>query len=78
MSTIMLNNKRDDLSREISAVLDKWTDFERTIFSQSHYQGQSVKSISRTLNVDENIIHTILKRCEQELHTSLKVSSFRI
>ena len=72
MSAVLLNSKREDLFREITGVLHNWPDLDRRIFFQAHYQGQSTESISRSLKVDEKKVHTILKKCERELHTSLK------
>ena len=72
MSTLLVKGKREDLFQKITGVLYTWTDLERTVFFQSHYQGQSVESISRSLKVDESIVHTILKKCERELYASLR------
>jgi DNA-directed RNA polymerase specialized sigma24 family protein len=72
MSAVVLDRKREDLFREISNVLRKWPDLERRIFDQAHYHGQSPESISRSFKMDVEKVSSILKRCDHELHTSLR------
>ncbi len=67
--------EHDNLFQEIYKVYRQWTELERTIFSQAHYQGQSVETISCTLQLDLEEVNAILKQCDRQLHASLK--SFR-
>jgi len=72
MSAGIEKKKREGLIKEIISVLGQWSERERSVFSQAHYQGQSVDAISRShqLNVEE--VQQILKQCERRLHASLK------
>jgi DNA-directed RNA polymerase specialized sigma24 family protein len=64
--------KREDLSREICNSLRKWPELERRIFSQAHYNGQSLEAISRSLQLDVREVNAILKQCDHRLHASLR------
>jgi DNA-directed RNA polymerase specialized sigma24 family protein len=72
MSAILLKRKREDLFQEIRGVFRKWPDLERKVFSLAHYQGKSMEAISRSLEVDVEIVRKILGECERELYTSLR------
>jgi DNA-directed RNA polymerase specialized sigma24 family protein len=70
------NTEHEYLFEEILAVLRQWPELDRTVFSQSHYSGQSPEDISRSLHLDVQEVGTILKQCECRLHASLR--DFRI
>lgn len=72
MSAIILKENRKDLFQEIWGIFHKWTDLERRIFAQAHYCGKSSKSISSTLNVGVEEVGCVLRKCERELHASLR------
>jgi DNA-directed RNA polymerase specialized sigma24 family protein len=72
MSAFLLKEKREDLVRTIAGVFRHWTDLERQIFSQAHYQGKTPEIISHSLNVESNEVDGILHKCEQELRISLR------
>lgn len=72
MSAIILKEKHKDLFQEIRGIFHKWTDLERRIFAQAHYCGKSSKSISSNLNVGVEEVGCVLRKCEQELHASLR------
>ena len=63
---------REILIREIANALGQWPERERSVFSQAHYQGQSVKAISNSLQLDVEEVRKILKMCERRLHASLR------
>ena len=67
--------KRENLFQLIFDALNRWPEFERRIFSQAHYNGQSVKAIARSLQLDAEEVSTILRRCDCRLYASL--NSFR-
>jgi DNA-directed RNA polymerase specialized sigma24 family protein len=64
--------RRENLIQEIVSVLGQWPERERIIFSQAHYQGHSVESISRAHQLDESEVRQILQLCERHLHASLR------
>jgi DNA-directed RNA polymerase specialized sigma24 family protein len=64
--------RRESLIREIFSVLGQWPEIERSVFSQAHYEGQSMEAISRSLQLDVEEVHQILERCDQRLHASLR------
>jgi len=76
MSAVLIKGKREDLFRQITGVYHKWPDLERKIFTESHYRGQSLETISQSLNIDVQRVNTILTKCENELHSSLR--NFRV
>jgi hypothetical protein len=67
--------KRENLFQSILVTLNRWPELERRIFSQAHYNGQPVKSIARSLQLDVEEVSTILRQCDRRLYASLK--SFR-
>ena len=71
MPAVIARLKREKLFREIVKTIDEWPEIERRIFSQAHYQGQSLEAISRCLQLDVNEVNSILRRCERRLHASL-------
>lgn len=75
MSVITAAMKRENLFQEISRTLSQWSEIDRKIFSKAHYEGQSVRSISHSLQLDAKKVKSILKQCELRLHASLR--SFR-
>jgi DNA-directed RNA polymerase specialized sigma24 family protein len=64
--------KRESLTQEILCALGQWPEIERNVFSRSHYQGQTVEAISRSLQMDVEEIHRILQHCDRRLHASLR------
>jgi DNA-directed RNA polymerase specialized sigma24 family protein len=72
MSVAIEKTKREGLIKEIISVLDQWPERERSIFSQAHYEGQSVDAISRSLQLNVEEVQQILRLCERRLHASLK------
>ena len=67
--------KREKLFQSIFDALDRWPELERSIFSRAHYDGQSVKAIARSLQLDAEEVRTILRGCDRRLYSSL--DSFR-
>ena len=63
---------RENLFKEISSVLRQWPELERKIFSQAHYRGQSLETISHSLQLDVEEVGAILKQCNRRLHASLR------
>jgi len=74
MSAVTSGIRRENLFLEILAVFRQWPDLERRIFSQAHYKGQSLETISHSLGLDAEEVRTILKRCDRQLHTALRNS----
>jgi len=72
MSAVTAKIKREDLFQEISNVLRQWPELERRVFSQAHYHGQSLEAISHSLELDVEEVSAILKRCDRQLHASLR------
>ena len=72
MSAVIIKRKREDLFREISDILHKWPDLERSVFAQAHYYGQSPESISHMLEMDVEKVRSILRQCDRKLLTSLR------
>jgi DNA-directed RNA polymerase specialized sigma24 family protein len=72
MSAAIINRKREELFREIASVLREWPDLECRIFARAHYHGQSLESISHSLNLDVEKVSMILKQCDRKLQTSLR------
>jgi DNA-directed RNA polymerase specialized sigma24 family protein len=70
------STEHEYLFEEILGVLRQWPELDRTVFSQSHYSGQSPEDISRSLHLDVKQVGTILRQCEYKLHASLR--DFRI
>jgi hypothetical protein len=67
--------KRENLFQLIFDALNRWPELERRIFFQAHYNGQSVKAIARSLQLDAEEVSAILRRCDRRLYASL--NSFR-
>jgi hypothetical protein len=67
--------KRENLFQSIFNALDRWPELERSIFSRAHYNGQSVKAIAHSLQLDVEEVSAILRRCDRRLYASL--DSFR-
>jgi len=63
--------KREKLFQSIFNALDRWPELERSIFSRAHYDGQSVKAIASSLQLDVEEVRTILRRCDRRLYSSL-------
>jgi DNA-directed RNA polymerase specialized sigma24 family protein len=72
MSAGIEKTRRGILIQEIISALDQWPERDRSVFSQAHYQGQSVEDISRSLQLDAEEVQQILKLCERRLHASLR------
>jgi hypothetical protein len=67
--------KRENLFQLIFDALNRWPELERRIFFQAHYNGQSVKAIARSHQLDAEEVSAILRRCDRRLYASL--NSFR-
>ncbi len=63
---------REDLFQGICNTLLKWPELERRVFSQAHYHGQSLETISRSLQLDVEEVSKILKECDLRLNTSIR------
>jgi DNA-directed RNA polymerase specialized sigma24 family protein len=72
MSVDVQTMEHERLLQEILAVLGRWPDLDRTVFSQAHYNGESPESVSRSLHLDVEEVSAILKQCEYKLHASLR------
>jgi DNA-directed RNA polymerase specialized sigma24 family protein len=75
MRPIIAGTKRETLLKEIYNAFIQWPELERRVFCQAHYYGQSPEAISRSLQLNEEEVRTMLKQCERRLHSSL--SNFR-
>jgi DNA-directed RNA polymerase specialized sigma24 family protein len=64
--------KREALIREIVSALGQWPERERNVFSQAHYEGQSIEAISRSHRLGVEEVRQILRLCERRLHASLR------
>ncbi len=67
--------KRENLFQSIFNALNRWPELERCIFSRAHYDGQSVKAIAHSMQLDVGEVSTIIRRCDRRLYASL--DSFR-
>ena len=76
MHAAIANTEHEYLFNEILFVLRQWPELDRTVFSQSHYSGQSPEDISRSLHLDVAEVGTILRQCEFRLNAALR--DFRI
>lgn len=72
MHAAVSKERREDLFRQISDILNEWPDLERQVFSLAHYHGQSPDDISRSLKLNGDVVMAILRRCECGLHDSLR------
>jgi len=74
-SILDTERERELLSQVIVETLDSWPQLHRQIFSEAHYRGRSVESISSSLGVGADTVRSILRDCEDRLRNALK--SFR-
>jgi|WetSurMetagenome_2_1015567.scaffolds.fasta_scaffold38591_2 DNA-directed RNA polymerase specialized sigma24 family protein len=72
MQSIIARIERENLATEILNALYRWPELDRQIFSQAHYRGQSLETISRSVQLGVDEVRDILKRCDRRLHESLK------
>ena len=63
--------EREHLVQEILDTLRQWPELDRRIFSQAHYEGQSLEAISRSLQLDVKAVSAILQQCDCRLRASL-------
>lgn len=63
--------EREHLFQEILNILRQWPELDRKVFSQAHYEGQSLEAISRSLQLDVKEVSAILIQCDCQLHASL-------
>jgi DNA-directed RNA polymerase specialized sigma24 family protein len=66
------NIDREDLFQEIRNTLFEWPELERRVFSQAHYNGESLETISRSLQLNIEEVSTILKECDRRLNNSIR------
>jgi|WetSurMetagenome_2_1015567.scaffolds.fasta_scaffold1618471_1 DNA-directed RNA polymerase specialized sigma24 family protein len=64
--------KREDLFQGILDVLREWPNLDQQIFAQAHYHGQSIETISRSLNLDIGKVRVILQCRNRELYAALR------
>jgi DNA-directed RNA polymerase specialized sigma24 family protein len=64
--------KREDLFHRIVDTMREWPNLDRQIFAQAHYRGQSIETISRSLNLDVKETRLILQHRDRELYTALR------
>ena len=74
MPVVCEKMKREDLFRGILGALREWPNLDRQIFTQAHYHGQSIETISRSLNLDVEEVRLILRHRDRELYTALRIS----
>ena len=72
MRAVIANQEHNHLLQEIFVALRQWPDLDRRVFFLSHYRGQSVETISRSLQLEVDDVSTILKQCDLRLHASLR------
>jgi hypothetical protein len=72
MPAVTAKIKREALFQEIVFVLRQWPELERRVFSLTHYHGQSLEAISRSLNLDAEEVSAILKQCDRQLNACLR------
>jgi DNA-directed RNA polymerase specialized sigma24 family protein len=65
--------KREDLFQGILDTLREWPNLDRQIFAKAHYHGQSIETISRSLNLDVEEVRLILEHCNRELYAALRI-----
>ena len=61
-----------NLFQEIVKSLHQWPPIEQKVFMQAHYRGRSLEEISRSLHLDMQEVHAVLRNCERRLHASLR------
>ena len=64
-------HERALLSQAIIETLDSWPQLHRQIFSEAHYHGRSVESISSSLGMRVDTVRLILQECEGRLRSAL-------
>ena len=64
--------QREVLFRVILDTQREWPNLDRQIFAQAHYHGQSIETISRTLNLNMEEVRRILLHCNRELYAALR------
>ena len=74
MPADIVRKKRESLIQDIFSILGQWSELERSIFCQAHYQGLSVAAISRALQMNAEDVHKILGQCDRRLIASLSDS----
>jgi DNA-directed RNA polymerase specialized sigma24 family protein len=72
MQSVVARMERESLIKEISNTLHQLPELDRQIFSQVHYHGQSLETISRSVQLSVEEVNEILRRCDRQLHESLK------
>ena len=72
MPAVAAKINRDDLLRKIFGVLGQFSELERNVFARSHYHGQSLKTISRSLKLEAGEVKAILRQCDRRLYASLR------
>lgn len=72
MPVVSEKMKREDLFQRILDTLREWPNLDQQIFVQAHYQGQSIETISRFINLDVREVRLILQYRDRELYASLR------
>jgi DNA-directed RNA polymerase specialized sigma24 family protein len=72
MLDVNSNINREDLFQEIRNTLFEWPELDRRVFSQAHYNGESLETISRSLQLNVEEVSTILKECDRRLNESIR------
>jgi DNA-directed RNA polymerase specialized sigma24 family protein len=72
MPVVSEKMKREDLFQRILDTLQEWPNLDQQIFTQAHYQGQSIETISRSINLDVREVRLILQFRDRELYTALR------
>ncbi len=72
MQAMSAGIQREILFQEIFNALRQWPELERRVFFRAHYNGQSLKAISDSLQLDVEEVSTILRQCDHRLYNSLK------
>ncbi len=71
-ASLIMERNRNGLSEAIVNVLESWPALDRQVFTQSHYRGESVESISKSLGLSVSDVRSILEQCSRRLRQSLK------
>ena len=64
--------KREALLQGILDTLREWPNLDQQIFAQAHYHGQSIETISSSLNLDMEEVRLILQHRDRELYAALR------
>ena len=75
MALLITDSERELLSKAIVETLRSWPQLHRQIFSEAHYRGRSIESISNSFNMSSEAVRAILQECDGRLRNALK--SFR-